>query len=137
MGQDTHYSSVYQIWGLYIIFKAMNADKWLWPIFGCKVGQSVQIGMKFELDVWHHPLDVYAKFQTDISHHVQKSPENFKKSKTHKNIRQNSENNIFTKNGTYVEKYTAGHLYTKFEEFILIYEAMIAKYRFDLFLAVN
>ena len=54
----------------------MNADKWLWPIFGCKVGQSVQIGMKLELDVWHHPLDVYAKFQTDISQHVQKSPEN-------------------------------------------------------------
>ena len=43
----------------------MNADKWLWPIFGCKVGQSVQIGMKLKLDVWHHPLDVYAKFQTD------------------------------------------------------------------------
>ena len=55
-----------------MIFKAMNADKWLWPIFGCKVGQSVQIGMKLELDVWHHPLDVYAKFQTDISQHVQK-----------------------------------------------------------------
>ena len=33
--------------------------------------------MKLELDVWHHPLDVYAKFQTDISQHVQKSPENF------------------------------------------------------------
>ena len=28
--------------------------------------------MKLELDVWHHPLDVYAKFQTDISQHVQK-----------------------------------------------------------------
>ena len=71
-GQDTHYLSVYQIWGLYIIFKAMNADKWLWPILGCKVGQSVQIGMKLKLDVWHHPLNVYAKFQTDISQHVQK-----------------------------------------------------------------
>ena len=33
--------------------------------------------MKLELNVWHHPLDVYAKFQTDISKHVQKSPENF------------------------------------------------------------
>ena len=57
----------------------MNADEWLWPVFGCKVDQSVQIGMKLELDVWHHPLDVYAKFQTDtcISQHVQKSPENF------------------------------------------------------------
>ena len=69
--------------------------------------------------------------------HVEKSPENFEKSKTHKNNRQNSENNIFTKNGTYVEKYTAGHLCTKFEEFILIYEAMIAKNGFDLLLAVN
>ena len=39
MGQGTHYLSVYQIWGLYITFKAMNADNWLWPIFGCKVGQ--------------------------------------------------------------------------------------------------
>ena len=76
-GQDTHYLSVYQIWGLYIICKAMNADKWLWPIFGCKVGQSVQIGMKLEPDVWHHPLDVYATFKTDISQHVQKSPEDF------------------------------------------------------------
>ena len=55
----------------------MNADKWLWPIFGCKVGQSVQIRMKLELDVWHHLLYVYAKFQTDISKHVQKSLENF------------------------------------------------------------
>ena len=41
-------------------------------LFGCKVGQSVQIGMKLERDVWHHPLNVYAKFQTDISKHVQK-----------------------------------------------------------------
>ena len=28
-GPDTHYVSVYQIWRLYIIFEAMNADKWL------------------------------------------------------------------------------------------------------------
>ena len=66
-----------------------------------------------------------------------KSPENFEKFKTHKNDRQNSYNNIFTKNGTYVEKYAAGHLCTKFEEFILIYEAMIAKNEFDIVLAVN
>ena len=50
----------------------MNAEKWLWPIFGCKVGKSVQIGMKLKLDVWHNPLDVYAKFQTDVSQHIQK-----------------------------------------------------------------
>ena len=66
-----------------------------------------------------------------------KGPENFQKSKTHKNNRQNSENDIFTKNGTYVEKYTAGHLCSKFEEFILIYEAMIAKNGLELLLAVN
>ena len=50
----------------------MNADKQLWPIFGCNIGQSVQIGMKLELDVRHHPLDVHVKFQTDISQNVQK-----------------------------------------------------------------
>ena len=44
---------------------------------------------------------------------------------------------FLTKNRTYVEKYTASHLCTKFEEFILIYEAMIAKNVFDLLLAVN
>ena len=71
-GQDTHYLSECIKSEASIIFKAMNADKWLWPIFGCKVGQSVQIGMKLELEVWHHPLDVYAKFQTDISQHVEK-----------------------------------------------------------------
>ena len=78
--QDPLFECVYQIWGLYINFKAINADKWLlecmnadkWHIFGCKVNQCVQIGMKLELDVWHHPLDVYAKFQTDMSKHVHK-----------------------------------------------------------------
>ena len=55
----------------------MYADKWIWPIFGCKVSQSVKIGMKLGLDMWHHPLNVYANFQTDISKHVQKSPETF------------------------------------------------------------
>ena len=44
---------------------------------------------------------------------------------------------IFEKNRTYVEKYTAGHLRTKFEEFTLIYKATIAKIEFDLLLAVN
>ena len=77
-------------------------------------------------------------FQNDISKHVvEKSPENFAKTKRRKNNRQNSKNIIFAKNGTYVEKYTAGHLHTKFEEFTLIYKAMIAKIEFDLFLAVN
>ena len=34
-----------------MIFKAINVDKWLWPIFGCKVSQIVPIEMKLELDV--------------------------------------------------------------------------------------
>ena len=68
---------------------------------------------------------------------LKKSPENFAKSKMRKNNRQNSENMIFAKNGTYVEKSTAGHLRTKFEEFTLIYKATIAKIEFDLHLAVN
>ena len=49
--QDTQYKCVYQNLALYMIFKAMNADKWLWPIFGCKVSQSVPIEMKLQLDV--------------------------------------------------------------------------------------
>ena len=61
------YKCVYLIWGLYIIFEATNAEKWLWPIFGCKVGQSVPIGMKLELDVWHYLLYVYTMFENDIS----------------------------------------------------------------------
>ena len=63
----------------------------------------------------------------DISKHVDKIPENFKKSKTRKNNCQNSENIIFAKNGPYVEEYTAGHPCTKFEGFVKNYEAMIAK----------
>ena len=55
----------------------MHAEKILWFIFGCKEGQSVPIGMKLELDMWHHLLDVYTKFQIDISKHVERSRENF------------------------------------------------------------
>ena len=62
-----------------MIFKAMNADKWLWLIFGCKVGQSVPIGMKLELDMQHHLLHVVIKFQTDISKHVEKKPVKLRK----------------------------------------------------------
>ena len=54
--------------------------------------------MKLELDVWHYLLNVYTMFQNDISKHVEKTPENFAKSKTRKNNRQNSENKIFEKN---------------------------------------
>ena len=68
-----------QIWRLYL-------DKWpqeyqnrIWPTFGCKVGQKVLIAMKFELDLWCGPLDVYSKFQINISKHVEKKPGKLKK----------------------------------------------------------
>ena len=35
--------------------------------------------MKLELDLWCRLLDVYSKFQNNISKHVEKSPENWKK----------------------------------------------------------
>ena len=76
-------------------------------------------------------------FEIDISKYVVKSPENFAKSKTRKNNGQNSENTIFAKNGTYIEKYTADYLRIKFEEFTLIYKATIAKIEFDFLLAVK
>ena len=57
----------------------MNAEKLLWPIFGYKVGQSVPIGMKLELDVWHYPLNVNTMFQNDISKHVEKKPGKLRK----------------------------------------------------------
>ena len=93
--------------------------------------------MKLKLDVWHYLLNVYTMFQIDISKHVEKSPENFAKSKMCKNNRQNSDNMIFAKFATYVKKYAAGHLCTKFQEFTLIYKATIVKIEFDLLLAVN
>ena len=80
--------------------------------------------MKLELDVLHNLLDVYTKFNIDISKHVEEILEIFETSKTHKNNRQNSENHIFERNWTYVEKYTAG-------------QAMIANNKFDLLLVVN
>ena len=57
---------------------------------------------------------------------MQENPQKLRKSRTRENNRQNSENEIFAKNATYVKKYTAGNLCTKLEEFILIYEAMKA-----------
>ena len=99
---------------LYIIFEAINEEKWLWPIFGCKAGQIVPIWMKLELDVWQH------QNQIDISKHVEKSLENLKKkSKTNETITKILKKLL--KNRTYVKRYTAGHPCTKFEEFIYLW----------------
>ena len=66
--------------------------------------------MKLELDVWRCLLDVYTKFQTNISKHVKKGIENLKKNKykKYKNNRPSYENKIFATKRTYVKKYTEG-----------------------------
>ena len=87
--------------------------------------------------VWHYLLNIYTMFQNNIPKHVEELPGKLGKIRNAQNNRKNSENTIFANNGTYVEKYTAGHLRTKFEEFTLIYKATFAKIGFDMLLAVN
>ena len=70
------------------------------------------IGMKLALDVWQSLLGVYTTFQIDIKKYLEKAWEKFK---THKNNRQ-FQIYVFCNEG----KYTAGHLWFKFEEFTLI-----------------
>ena len=69
---------VYQIWRLYIIAEAINEEKLLWPIIGCKVGQSCLIVMKLTQCV---ALPTRCIYQVSIWYLktwlVQKKPENF------------------------------------------------------------
>ena len=60
---------------------------------------------------------------------LKKGPENFEKSKTRKNNRQNSENMIFVKKKRIYVKSIQRAIYVlkKIEEFILINETVIAK----------
>ena len=53
-----------------LIYEAMIAKNW--PSFGCKIGQSDPIVMKLKIDMTCHLLNVYTKFHTDISKHVEK-----------------------------------------------------------------
>ena len=71
------YKCMYQVRRVWIIFEAMNEEKWLWPIFGHKVGQSDPTVLK--LDVSCRLLDIYIKFQIGISKYVEKSPGNMEK----------------------------------------------------------
>ena len=106
----------------------MNAEK-KWPIFFCQVGQRIPIGIKIESDGWHNLLDAHTKFQNDISKYVEKKTRKTSKNpKGAKIMGKIKKKRIWlAKNGSYVEEYTAGHLGTKFVEYIVIYEAMIAK----------
>ena len=62
---------VYQIWRIYLDLWGHNCKKWVWPTFGCKLGQSDPIVMQLKLDMSCHLLNVYTKFQIDISKHVE------------------------------------------------------------------
>ena len=67
---------MYQIWRNYLDLWGHDCKKYVWPTFGCKLGQSDPIVMQLKLDMSCHLLNVYTKFQIDISKHVKKSPEN-------------------------------------------------------------
>ena len=71
-----------------------------------------------------------------LSKHVEKNLENFKKYKNARKLK-NSEKNIFAKNATYVQKHTEGCLCTECERFILSYDVMSAKNEIDLLLSVK
>ena len=43
----------------------------VWPTFGCKLGQNDQIVMQLKLDLLCYLLNVYTKFEIDISKHVE------------------------------------------------------------------
>ena len=62
---------MYQIWRIYLDLWGHDWKKWVWPTFGCKLGQSDPIVMQLELDMSCHLLNVYTKFQIDISKHVE------------------------------------------------------------------
>ena len=64
-------SPVYQIWRIYLDFWGHDCKKWVWPTFGCKLGQSNPIVMQLKRDMSCHLLGVYTKFQIDISKHVE------------------------------------------------------------------
>ena len=62
---------VYQIWRIYLDLWGYDCKKWVWPTFGCKLGQSDPIVMQLKLNMSCHLLNVYTKFEIDISKHVE------------------------------------------------------------------
>ena len=62
---------MYQIWRIYLDLWGHDCKKLVWPTFGCKLGQSDPIVMQIKLDMSCHLLNVYTKFQIDISKHVE------------------------------------------------------------------
>ena len=48
---------------------------WVWPTFGCKLGQNDPIVMKLKLDMSCHLQNAYTKFHIDTWKHVDKKSE--------------------------------------------------------------
>ena len=68
-----------QIWRLHLNKWSQEYQNRVWPTLGCKVGQEDLIAMNLELDLWCRLLDVYSKFQVNISSNVEKKPGKLKK----------------------------------------------------------
>ena len=62
---------MYQIWRIYLDLWGHDCKEWVWPTFGCKLGQSDPIVMQLKLDMSYHLLNLYIKFQIDISKRVE------------------------------------------------------------------
>ena len=92
-------------------FQGRECIKMTLTYFGCKVRQSVPIGNKFELDLWHHLPDVYTKCQI---------------------IFENSENKIFVKKIELVSRSIQRATYVPDLKNLSYHEAMLAKSKFDL-----
>ena len=63
-----------QIWRPYLNKWPQEYQNRIWLTFGCKVGQKVLIAIKLELNLWCRQLDVYNKFQINISIYGEKKP---------------------------------------------------------------
>ena len=59
---------------IYLDLWGHDWKKWVWPTFGCKLGQNYPLVMQLKLDMSCHLLNVYTKFQIDISKHVEEKP---------------------------------------------------------------
>ena len=62
---------MYQIWRNYLDLWGHDCKKWVWPTFGCKLGQSDPIVMQLKLNMSCQQQNVYTKIQIDISKHVE------------------------------------------------------------------
>ena len=63
---------MYQLWRTYLDLWGHACKKRVWLSLGCKVGKLEPIMMTLKLDMSYHPLNLYTKFQIDISKHVGK-----------------------------------------------------------------